>query len=200
MKAVLGWFGAHVVAILLTIAIVAALMFAWSFIHPTPPPNAQADRVRVDTIKVWKLVQDTNTVRVDHFVADTRQSAATGRTAAARLDSAARVTVDTSPAHAYALEKERGDTLERLSLGLSVALDTMTADRDRWRFVADTSVALLGHVQHDLEIATRPCRIARYIPCPSRAVVFVGTALATGLIVTHPDATKNLLRNLNPLH
>lgn len=199
MKSILGWFGAHIVAILLTIALFAAALSLYDWLHPAPKPDVHADRVRVDTVTAWKTRQDTIMVRVDDFVAEAAKSAATGRVGAARMDSAAVSVADTAPAHAYALERERGDTLQALGWRLSVSLDTMTADRDRWRFVADTSVTLLNHVQRDLEVATRPCRIARVIPCPSRVAVFVGTALVTGFVVTHPDGAKKALRFLIPL-
>ncbi len=194
-RSVLGWFGAHAVAIVAWMALLAlALLEFNTCAHSDPtPPNVHADRIRVDTVTAWKVRQDTITVRVDRLVAYERQRASATRVAAARMESAAVAVVDSAPYHAYALERERGDTLQALGWRLSVALDTMTADRDRWKYVADTSVALLGHVQRDLETASRGCRIARIIPCPSRKVVLVGTAVATYVVVKHPAATRNTI-------
>lgn len=190
MRKTLAWFGAHIVAILLAIAVFAVALSLYDWLHKAPPPNVAADKARVITIIKWRDRQDTASARVDKSVASTRKSVVTGRVAAERLDSTAVSVVDTSPSHAFALERERGDTLRAVGWRLSVALDTMTADRDRWHFVADTSVALLNHVQHDLEIATKPCRIARVIPCPSRTAVLVGTALVTYVVAKNPDKAR----------
>lgn len=177
------------------LAVLALIFFAARHFWPATvrPAYVQQDHVRVDTLVAYKTRVDTVTVRVDHFIQGARKDAATGRTAAARLDSEAVVTVDTAPRVAYAKEKARGDTLAHLGLTLTMALDTMTVDRDRWKFFGDSAVAALTHVQADLERATKPCRILWSVPCPSRAQAVVLGIIGGSILAAHPPDIRHLI-------
>lgn len=181
------------VYLVIILAVLALVFFAARHFWPptAPPAYVRQDRALVDTLVAYKTRVDTVTVRVDHFITSVRESAAAGRTEAARLDSEATATVDTAPRSAYVKERARGDTLQHLGLTLTMALDTMTVDRDRWKtFASDSLVPALVHVQADLERATKPCRILWSVPCPSRVQMAILGMVGGALLVTHPPNVR----------
>lgn len=191
----MGLRGAFWVALAtLAVAFGIALLIYFHDQHSGSPANVKDDRARVDTVVALKTRVDTITLRVDNFVHDTRQSAATGRTAAARLDSEAAAVRDTAPVVAYERERARGDTLERLGLTLSAGLDTVLADRDRWKLVADSAIPLTQHLQSDLERATKPCKILWLVKCPSRLEAVALGIVAGGILVAHPPRLSSIVR------
>lgn len=70
--------------------------------------------------------------------------------------------------------------------------DSAEADRERWRVIAEGSDRINAQLRKDLEKAEPPCRLAGFVPCPSRTASLAAGVLV-GLAVSHPEQTKRII-------
>lgn len=60
------------------------------------------------------------------------------------------------------------DTLSLAHTALLVVVDSLAADRKRWKTLADTATSTMDALRKDLAVARSGCRVILFVPCLSR--------------------------------
>lgn len=90
------------------------------------------------------------------------------------------------------LRTKESDSLRKVIHLDSIALDSVTRDRDRWKVQAFKADTVNLNLAKDLKLKTE-CQILPFVRCPTRKEAFIAGAILTPVILNNGKTAKKIL-------